>query len=146
SFKTDDGSMPDELIKLSFLRGSFCAELLEFADDMPISRSEAYLMGMFSTLGKLMQMPLDEVLAQIPISDDIKNALISHEGRSGMLYDTVLAYENADWTNMKNLAEGLGIPKEMISEKYCECVQSVNSTWDKLMQATDYGDEEEEEK
>ncbi len=142
SFKTDDGSMPDELIKLSFLRGNFCAELVEFADNMPISRSEAYLMGMFSTLGKLMQMPIRDILAQLPISDDVKKALTDHEGRPGMLFDAVLAYENAEWKKMGELASQLGIPKELISEKYCECVQSVNSTWDKLMQATDYDDEE----
>lgn len=145
SFKTDDGTMPDELIKLSFLRGSFCSELVEFADDMPISRSEAYLMGMFSTLGKLMQMPIAEVLAQIPIGEEIKAALISHEGRAGMLYDAVIAYENAEWTKMKDLAENLGIPKEMISEKYCECVQNVNSTWDKLMTAVKRDEDDEEE-
>lgn len=136
SFKTDDGSMPDELIKLSFLRGNFAAELVEFADDMPISRSEAYLMGMFSTLGRLMQTPIEEVLEQLPIGDEIKAALISHEGRAGMLYDTVIAYENADWKKMKALADELGIPKDMISQKYCECVESVNATWEKLMQAT----------
>ncbi|MGN0643090.1 MAG: EAL and HDOD domain-containing protein [Huintestinicola sp.] len=142
SFKTDDGTMPDELIKLSFLRASFCGELLEFADDMPISRSEAYLMGMFSTLGKLMQQPLADVLAPLPISDDIKNALIGHEGRAGMLYDTVLAYENADWSKMKKLAEALGIPNEMISQKYCECVENVNSTWDKLMKPCNEDEED----
>ena len=60
SFKQDDGSVPDELIKVSFLRATFASELVGFATDMPISRSEAYLMGMFSTLGKLMQIPLEE--------------------------------------------------------------------------------------
>ena len=143
SFKTDDGTMPDELIKLSFLRGSFCAELVEFADNMPISRSEAYLMGMFSTLGKLMQMPIDEVLAKLPISDDIKLALTDHAGRSGMLFDAVIAYENAEWSKMKTLADELGIPKEIISEKYCECVQRVNNTWAKLMQAEHFDEDDE---
>ncbi|MGN1089143.1 MAG: EAL and HDOD domain-containing protein [Huintestinicola sp.] len=140
SFKTDDGSMPDELIKLSFLRGSFCSELLDFCDNMTISRSEAYLMGMFSTLGKLMQMPLNEVLDPIPISDEIKNALIDREGRAGMLYETIICYENAMWKQMQDLASELGIPRDIISEKYCECVEKVNTTWDKLMQATDYDD------
>ena len=143
SFKADDGSMPDELIKLSFLRGSFCSELLDFADNMDISRSEAYLMGMFSTLGKLMQMPLADVLAQIPISDEVKNALISREGRAGLLFDTIISYENAEWTKMRASAEALGIPVEMISEKYCECAASVNNTWNKLMEATDFGDGED---
>lgn len=135
SFKTDDGNVPDEIIKLSFLRASFTSELLDFSDDMTISRSEAYLMGMFSTLGKLMDCPLSEVLSPLPISDEIKNALISHEGRAGMLFDTVLAYENADWHRMKSLADELGIPETIITEKYCECVESVNRTWNMLMTA-----------
>ncbi len=144
SFRADDGSMPDELIKLSFLRGSFCAELLEYADDMPISRSEAYLMGMFSTLGKLMQCPLDEVLNQLPIGDEIKDALISGSGKAGMLFETVISYENAEWTIMRSLADELGIPRELISETYYECVRSVNDTWEKLMKAADSGDDEPE--
>ena len=85
SFKQDDGSMPDELIKISFLRATFAAELVGFASNMPISRSEAYLMGMFSTLGKLMRMPLNEVLVQLPVGDEIKDALLKQEGRAGLL-------------------------------------------------------------
>lgn len=132
SFKQDDGSMPDELIKISFLRATFASELLEYASNMPISRSEAYLMGMFSTLGKLMQMPLDEVLVQLPISDEIKNALLKKEGRTGLLYTLILAYEKADWRTMSESAAELGIPTAMIAQKYFECVEKVNEIWNSL--------------
>ena len=137
SFKQDDGSMPDELIKLSFLRAKFAEELFDFCEDMPISKSEAYLLGMFSTLGKLMGAPLDQVLEQLPISDEVKAALISHEGRTGMLYDVVLDYENADWKKMSENAAALNIPTETITRTYCECVESVNQTWDSLMTANE---------
>lgn len=129
SFKQDDGSMPDELIKISFLRATFASELLESAENMPISRSEAYLMGMFSTLGKLMQMPLNEILDQLPISDEIKNALLSYEGRPGLLYKLILSYEKADWSEMSSCAAELGIPQSMIAQKYFECVENVNNIW-----------------
>lgn len=132
SFKQDDGSMPDELIKISFLRATFASELLEYATNMPISRSEAYLMGMFSTLGKLMQMPLEEVLVQLPISDEIKNALLKKEGRTGLLYTLILAYEKADWRTMSESAAELGIPAAMIAQKYFECVEKVNEIWNSL--------------
>ena len=132
SFKQDDGSMPDELIKISFLRATFASELLDSAQNMPISRSEAYLMGMFSTLGKLMQMPLDEILEQLPIGDEIKNALLSYEGRPGLLYKLILSYEKADWNEMSLCAAELGIPQSMIAQKYFECVESVNNIWSGL--------------
>ena len=132
SFKQDDGSMPDELIKISFLRATFASELLDSAENMPISRSEAYLMGMFSTLGKLMQTPLEEILEQLPISDEIKNALLSYEGRTGLLYKLILSYEKADWNSMSSCAAELGIPQSMIAQKYFECVESVNNIWSEL--------------
>lgn len=137
SFRQDDGSMPDELIKVSFLRAKFASELLAYCNDMPISKSEAYLMGMFSTLGKLMQMPLEDALGQLPLSDEIKNALLKHEGRAGILYDLVLNYENADWRKMSENAAALGVPTDTISGTYCSCVENVNETWTSLMTAGD---------
>lgn len=137
SFKQDDGSMPDELIKISFLRATFASELLEFASDMPISRSEAYLLGMFSTLGKLMQVPLEEALDQLPISDEIKLALLNMEGRTGLLYQLILSYEKADWKTMSSCAAKLGIPQSMIAQKYFECVENVNNIWTGLTRATE---------
>ncbi|MCR5167938.1 MAG: HDOD domain-containing protein [Oscillospiraceae bacterium] len=140
SFKQDDGSMPDELIKLSFLRARFASELFENCHDMPISKSEAYLMGMFSTLGKLMQMPLDSVLEQLPLSDEVKNGLLKREGKAGQLFDVIISYERADWRRMSDLASELDIPLEIISETYCECVENVNQTWNSL--TTAYNSEE----
>lgn len=137
SFKQDDGSMPDELIRLSFLRAKFASELLDSCHDMPISKSEAYLMGMFSTLGQLMQMPLEEALNALPLSSEIKDALLRHEGRTGLLYDLVIAYENADWKRMTDLAGELEIPAQTISGIYCMCVEDVNTTWNSLMTASD---------
>ncbi|MGN0692395.1 MAG: EAL and HDOD domain-containing protein, partial [Oscillospiraceae bacterium] len=137
SFKQDDGSMPDELIRLSFLRAKFASELLDSCHDMPISKSEAYLMGMFSTLGQLMQMPLEEALNALPLSSEIKDALLRHEGKAGLLYDLVIAYENADWKKMTDLAGELEIPAETISGIYCMCVEDVNTTWNSLMTASD---------
>lgn len=137
SFKQDDGSMPDELIKISFLRATFASELLEFATDMPISRSEAYLLGMFSTLGKLMQVPLEEALDQLPISDEIKLALLNMEGRTGLLYQLILSYEKADWKIMSSCAAKLGIPQSMIAQKYFECVENVNNIWNGLTRANE---------
>lgn len=134
SFKQDDGSMPDELIKISFLRATFASELVEYAQDMTISRSEAYLLGMFSTLGKLMRVPLEDALEQLPISDDIKLALLKKEGRTGSLYKLILSYEKADWKTMSACAAELGIPQSMIAQKYFECVESVNSIWNGLTQ------------
>lgn len=133
SFKQDGDNLPEDLIKTSLLRANFCSELLPHAASMPISRSEAYLMGMFSTLGLLMDMPLEDALAELTVADEVKEALISHEGRCGLLYDLVLCYEKADWKNITRLADELGIPRNEISQIYFECMETVNGIWNNLM-------------
>ena len=60
----------EEFLKLSLLRGTFCSELVRFAPGMPITKSDAYLMGMFSTLEYLIDAPLEEILAEIPVPEE----------------------------------------------------------------------------
>lgn len=132
SFRQDT-EVPTEFIKTSFTRAVFCQELLPLAAGVPLSRGEAYLMGMFSTLGALLDMPLEDALSSLDLSDDLRNALLTREGPAGKLYDLVLQYEQGDWIAMSNDAEDLSIPISLISQKYYETMQSVDETWNALM-------------
>ena len=126
----EDGT--EEFLKQSFMRATFSSELVVHAEDMPISKSEAYLMGMFSTLDRLIDAPMEEILEEIPVADEIKAALLRREGRCGILYDLVLSYESADWDSINRYAEELGIPSQMITSLYFICVDNVNVLWDQL--------------
>jgi EAL and modified HD-GYP domain-containing signal transduction protein len=114
------------------MRASFCSELMEWAQNMPISKGDAYLMGMFSTLNYLIDAPLEEILAQVPLPDEIREALLHHEGRCGKLYKLVLSYERADWGQINELAEELGIPSNRLTNLYFNCMDMVESTWQQL--------------
>ncbi len=140
SFKQNQDVVPVELIKVSFIRATYCAELLGYAQDIDISKSEAYLMGMFSTLGILMNAPIEEALNELSICDDIKNALISGEGRCGLLYKLIMAYENADWQGITNYSASLGIPIDILTRKYFESVESVNEIWAQLVTFSEFED------
>ena len=122
----------EEFLKKSFMRANFCSELMNHAKDMPISKSEAYLMGMFSTLNYLIDAPLEEILSEVPVSDEVKNALLSHEGRCGKLYELVLSYEAANWEKINALVEELGIPSNLITSVYFICMDNVNTLWEQL--------------
>lgn len=123
----------EEMLKLSFTRASFASELMRYAKNMPINRNDAYLMGMFSTLQFLIAAPLEDILAEVAISEDIKAALLNHEGRCGMLYDLILAYERADWAAINRLGEELGLPMDRLPEIYFQCLDEVNHIWQQLM-------------
>ena len=127
----------EEFLKRSFMRASFCSELMQHAKNMPISKAEAYLMGMFSTLNHLVDAPLEEILEELPISDIVKNALLKKEGRCGKLYELVLSYEAANWNAITSLAEELGIPNQLLTNVYFNCMENVNMLWEQLSNTAD---------
>ena len=139
-----DASGTEEFLKLSFMRANFCSELMKHAKDMPISRSEAYLMGMFSTLNYLVDAPLEEILEEVPVAEEIKAALIRKEGRCGKLYELVLSYETANWNAITSYAEELGIPNQVITNTYFTCMEDVNFLWDQLNHTSPNQEPEEE--
>ncbi|MEY8387105.1 HDOD domain-containing protein [Oscillospiraceae bacterium 38-13] len=134
----------EEFLKRSFMRASFCSELMQHAKNMPISKAEAYLMGMFSTLNHLVDAPLEEILEELPVADVVKEALLKKEGRCGKLYELVLSYEAANWNAITTLAEELGIPNHLLTNVYFNCMENVNALWEQLSNNAD-GQEPEEQ-
>ena len=122
----------EEFLKLSFMRGSFCSSLMNYAKGVPISRPEVYLMGMFSTLHYLIDAPLSEILEQIPLCKEAKEGLLNHAGPCGQLYDLVLAYEWGDWAKIDAMAAALSIPTNLITSLYFNCVEDVNRIWNEM--------------
>ena len=123
----------EEMLKLSLTRATFASELMKYAKDMPISRNDAYLMGMFSTLTYLIAAPMEEILADISVAQPVKDALINHEGRCGVLYDLVINYGRADWAAIGEQAKELGLPEDQLADIYFRCVEEVNRIWQQLM-------------
>lgn len=132
---TDDSHLQDseEFIKISFMRASFASELQKYVKRPVLTRSEAYLLGMFSTLEYLIDAPMEEIIADIPMVDELKQALLRHEGSGGKLLDLVISYEKADWKKITENAEALGIPSAQLATIYFNCMEEVNRIWDQML-------------
>ena len=133
-----DGSH-EEMLKLSFTRGTFASELHKYAKGLPINRNDAYLMGMFSTLHHLIAAPLEDILAGIPVAQEVKDALLNHEGVCGKLYDLMLGYERADWSEINRLGEELGLPMDRLPTIYFQCLDEVDRIWQQIMEVSEAG-------
>lgn len=127
----------EEMLKLSFTRGTFASELHKYTKRLPINRNDAYLMGMFSTLHHLIAAPLEEILEDIPVAQEVKDALLKHEGVCGQLYDLMLSYERADWGEINRLGEELGLPMDRLPTIYFQCLDEVNHIWQQIMEVNE---------
>ena len=65
-------------------------------------------------------------------SPEVKNALLKKEGRCGKLYELLLSYETANWNAITSLAEELGIPNQILTNVYFNCMENVNILWEQL--------------
>ena len=87
---------PNEISRLSLLRAKF-AECLAPNFGLAMKSSELFLMGLFSVLDIILNMTMEEALKKVNVSKEISDALVYHKGEFAMLYDFIVAYENADW-------------------------------------------------
>lgn len=137
SFEDNGTNSSEELLKTSFMRANFAAALVKKLKKFEINTSDAYLLGMFSTLEYMVDATMEEILQEIPIIDEVKNALISKEGKAGELYELILCYERAEWGKIRELAGKLGLQTNEMAQIYMECVEEVNDIWNNVIGKTE---------
>ena len=102
---------PSEVARVSLLRAKFAENLAPIFEQAGLSQ-ELFMMGLFSVLDIILNKPMEEALDMLKVSQNIRNALLKHEGPYAPLYDFMLQYESANWTEIDRLM----ILKEMDSD------------------------------
>lgn len=101
-----------DLITIALERAKMC-ELLAAA--MGIKQKESgYTVGLLSVLDAMTQAPMANVLATLPLDEDINEALLRHEGPLGRILACTLAYERCDWEGL----DTLGLEMSQINDAY----------------------------
>lgn len=87
------GDFPSPLMTLSSTRGRMMEVLAQALSYDKGTREEAFMVGMFSLLDALLGAPLPELLEEISLSDEIRQAILHHEGKLGTLLALIIAME-----------------------------------------------------
>ena len=110
---------PLALMTTALFRARMC-ELLGAAvkrDDT----SSFFTVGLFSSLDALLDSPMEVILRDVPLSDDLKDALLEFEGTMGQALRCTLAWERSDFAT----AGFLKVPAETVRECYLSAVRWV---------------------
>ncbi len=92
---SDAKDKPHELLVTSLVRAKMC-ELL--ASSSALSNNEGcFVVGLFSVLDALLDMEMVKLLPSLSLSDEINQALLTHEGVAGEVLAAVIAYEQGQW-------------------------------------------------
>lgn len=109
-YATPDGSAGGTLM-LQVANRARLMELVAKKIDhhQPNFSDQAFMVGMLSLADVVMQTPLEQVLEEIGVSDDIKSAVLSHEGLLGELLSLSDVIEKGDFKAAELEIEKLGI-------------------------------------
>lgn len=114
--------LPSELVVASTLRARLC-ELIAPLAQMGDRSLDLFLVGMFSMLDAILDQPMDLILQSLPLSLDVRDALLGGQNPLRAVLDCVLAYEQARWDRASGLAVAAGIPEREIPTCYLEAVE-----------------------
>jgi c-di-GMP phosphodiesterase len=91
---------PRELMFNALSRARLCQMLA------PKQRAETeqryFTVGLFSLLDAYLDKSLEELLQEIPLTEDLKRAILEHSGEPGAALDAAVACERADWQTLEN--------------------------------------------
>lgn len=112
---------PSQLINLSMARAKFC-ELVTPEIKAPINTSIAFLIGLLSMIDAILDEKLEDVLAKLPLADDIKKPLLTGKGVMAAVIKLVELIEKAQWDKTTLVMEKLGLDKEQVIKHYNEAL------------------------
>lgn len=112
---------PQELLVTGAVRGRFC-ELICQRLGLQAIGFDPFLIGLFSILDVLLDRPLAEILDELPIAPEIKDALLGRPTLIGSVHKLVIAYERADWEEVSDLAKRVNLPEEELPTLYTKAV------------------------
>jgi EAL and modified HD-GYP domain-containing signal transduction protein len=118
---TANPDKPSELINLAMTRAKFC-ELVAQDKSSQLDVSIAFLTGLLSMIDAILDEDMASILEKLPLSQDIKDPLLTKKGIMAALIKLVELIEKADWDKTTLVMEKLKLDKDSIVEHYNQAV------------------------
>jgi EAL and modified HD-GYP domain-containing signal transduction protein len=118
----DADDKPQELVVTGIVRARMC-EMLARAYQHKDAEG-FFTTGLFSVVDAMMDTSLVELLAQLPLSREIIEALLNYEGQKGRILRAVIAYERGAFADLGDLPP----TRTPLSDVYSEAVQWATET------------------
>lgn len=114
---TANPDKPTELIKLAMTRAKFC-ELTAQDIRSQLDVSIAFLTGLLSMIDAILDEDMASVLEKLPLSQDIKEPLLTKKGVMAALIKLVEFIEHAEWDKTTLVMDKLKLDKDKVVEHY----------------------------
>ncbi len=122
---------PSELVTMTIVRARAC-ELVGQALGHADRGSGLFLLGLCSLLDALLQYPLEQAIADLPLPADVRAALLGHDNGARQVLDAVVAHERGQWEDAARLTAALGLEPGALAAAFMDAL-----TWQRAVGAVD---------
>jgi EAL and modified HD-GYP domain-containing signal transduction protein len=116
---------PEQLILTSISIAKFSEIIAEKTMNKNI-KSNFFLTGLFIFIDGFLNRPMEEIVNNIPIIDDIKNALLGKKNIYRKALDLFLFYEKMDWKKVTEISLEIKINPNDVFGYYMESITWAN--------------------
>jgi EAL and modified HD-GYP domain-containing signal transduction protein len=114
---TANPNKPSELINLAMTRAKFC-ELVAHNSNLQLDISIAFLTGLLSMIDAILDEEMATVLEKLPLSQEIKDPLLTEKGLMAAIIKLIELIEQAHWDKTNIVIEKLQLDKDKVVEYY----------------------------
>ena len=102
------------------------AELLAISHGKMRDTGMAFLTGMMSLMDAILDEDMPSVMNKLPLTIEIKDALLKDEGLLATYLKLVKFYEQANWEKAKEIQQQLGLKPEEVPDAYHDALSWSN--------------------
>jgi c-di-GMP-related signal transduction protein len=114
------GHRPPALVSMALARARFCERLAPRLSQGP---EQLYLLGILSLLDALLEMPMHRILKTLPLTCEMKAALIGEPGSLASALELVRSLEICDWRRCEGLRTSFGLSESEVACMYVESLR-----------------------
>jgi c-di-GMP-related signal transduction protein len=111
---------PSDLVLSALVRARF-GELL--SPKVQHGESDLFLLGLLSLIDAMLEIPIAEVLEQIPLDQETKAVLLGKPSVLRPIYQLMLAHESGEWAAAAQVSDSLHLNAEEVASLYWQAQQ-----------------------
>jgi c-di-GMP-related signal transduction protein len=117
---------PTELVKLAVVRAKM-GELLARETVLREREDEIFLLGLFSLLDAMLDIPMEHICKRLSLNDRLKNALVDGTGQYSPYLQAVISYERCEKISCIEALQEIGLGVQNLHRVYLEAISFAES-------------------
>lgn len=124
------GTSSGPLMQMAVMRGKRMELLVKHQTGDTGESDLAFMTGILSLLDTLLSMPMEDIIKEISLNDEVQQALLTREGQLGRLLTLCENLELEDFVAVNNILKGSGISMDTLNRVELEAIKWTNNLTD----------------